>query len=167
MNPALTENPTEPERARLIEAVTKDGAIHLGVDVANDSPAHIVKIINETIVKLVFGEVAPIPDSEQKDLVLGCLWGSQMVREFGWSWVDIHFKDALDVAVVSPARDMAIYPFRFVGECIAKRCVCTVALSFNMLLERKGETIFPANSYENVMKHIRHIVPPYTLEANG
>ena len=62
---------------------------------------------------------------------------------------------------------MAIYPFTFVADCIAKRCVCTVALSFNMLLEKKGETIFPARSYENIMTHIRHIVPPYTLEEKG
>jgi len=167
MNSPFTEIPTKPERARLIESVTKEGAIHLGVNVANDPPSEIVKIIDATIVKIVFGQADPIPDTEEKDLVLGCLWGAQMVREFGWSWADIRFGDALDIAVVSPARDMVIYPFTFVGDCITKRCICTVELSFNMLLERKGETIFPENSYESVMMHIRHIVPPYTLEANG
>jgi len=90
-----------------------------------------------------------------------------MVREFEWSWTDIRVDGALDVAVVSPERDMAIYPFTFIADCLAKRRICTVELSFNMLVGRKGETIFPARSYESVMMHIQHIVPPYTLERTG
>jgi hypothetical protein len=167
MNAALDESPTDPERSRLIDVVTKEAAAHLGVDLARDTPAHIVEIINEVIVKIVFKEPQPIPDCEEKDLVLGSLWGSQMVREFGWYWVNIQVDGALDVAVVSPSRDMAIFPFTFVADCIAKRCVCTVALSFNMLLERKGEIVFEPKSYEYVMAHVRHIVPPYTLEPIG
>jgi hypothetical protein len=167
MNAALSESPTDPERADLIDAVTSEAAGYLEVDLASDSPASIVKAVDAVIVNLVFGKPHPIPESEEQDLVLGCLWGAQMVREFGWSWADIRLGDVLDVAVVSPARDMAIYPFTFVADCIAKRRVCTVALSFNMLLEKKGETISPARSYESVMTHIRHIVPPYTLEEKG
>jgi hypothetical protein len=164
MNAALSESPTDPERARLIEAVTAEAATYLDLDMARDSPVHIAKVVDSVIVKIVFGETHPIPEGEEHDLVLGCLWGAQMIREFGWTWADIRIEDALDVAVISPARDMAIYPFTFVAECLAKRCICSVALSFNMLLERKGEVIFPPKSYESVMTHIRHIVPPYTLE---
>lgn len=164
---APAESPTDPERKRLLESVTKDAAGYLGVDLVNDTPVHIVKSVNSVIVRIVFGQPTPIPESEEKDLVLGCLWGAQMVREFDWSWADIRFGDALDVAVVSPERDMAIYPFTFVADCIAKRCICTVALSFNMLMERKGETIFEPKRYESLMTHIRHVVPPYELEPNG
>jgi hypothetical protein len=167
MKPALSESPTDPERAGLIDAVTSEAAGYLGVDLVSGSPASIVKVVDAVTVELVFGRPHPIPESEEPNLVLGCLWGAQMVREFGWSWADIRIDDVLDVAVVSPARDMAIYPFTFVADCIAKHCVCTVALSFNMLLERKGETMFPARSYESVMTHIRHIVPPYTLEKKA
>jgi hypothetical protein len=164
MSPSLSASPADPERLRLIKAVTKDAAAYLGVDPAKDSPANVVAVVDAAIVQIVFGKPDPIPEKEEKNLVLGCLWGAQMVREFGWSWADIRLGEALDVAVVSPERDMAIYPFTFVADCIAKHRVCTVALSFNMLLERKGETVFQPMAYENVMMHIQHIVPPYTLE---
>ena len=167
MNASFHESPTDPERSRLIDVVTQEAAAYLSVDPVRDIPAHIVEIINEVIVKIVLEEPQPIPESEEQDLVLGSLWGSQMVREFGWSWVDFHVDGILDVAVVSPTRDMAIFPFTFIADCLAKRCVCTVALSFNMLLQRKGEIIFEPNSYDSVMTRIRHIVPPYTLEPRG
>jgi hypothetical protein len=165
MNPARSESPVDPERARLIEAVNQDAATCLGVDLDRDSPAHIVKTVDAVIVRIVFGEADPIPDSEDKEILLGAIWGAQMVRELGWSWVEIRAGEALDLAVVSPGRDMVIHPFSFVGQCLAKRCICTVELSFNMLLERKGEVVFEPNGFENVMAHIRHIIPPYTLEA--
>ena len=88
-----------------------------------------------------------------------------MVRELGWSWANLHFEEGrMDVAVVSPSRDMAIYPFTFVDRCIARQCICTVALSFNMLREKCAEAVYPPGSYEDVMAQIHHLVPPYTLE---
>jgi hypothetical protein len=151
----------------LIQTVANDAVGFLGLDPGKDSPREIVTAINEVIVQIVFGKPNAIPETEEKDLVLGALWGAQMVKEFGWSWADMRLGDALDVAVVSPQGDMAIYPFTFVAECIAKVRICTVALSFNMLLEKKGETIFEPGSFESVMEHIQHIVPPYTLETSG
>jgi hypothetical protein len=167
MSALPSESPPEPERARLIGTVTKEAAVYLGVDPVTGSPARIVELVDAAIVRIVLGEQSSIPESEEKDFVLGCLWGTQMVREFDWSWADMRAGDRLDVAVVSPERDMAIYPFTFIADCIAKRRVCTVALSFNMLIARKGEIIFPVKSYESVMMHIRHIIPPYALETNG
>jgi hypothetical protein len=167
MNTPLSVGPTDAERMKLIEAVTSDAAAFLGVDPMADGPAAIVKKINAVIVDIVFGRPAPIPDTEEKHLVLGCLWGAQMVREFGWSWADIRSDAALDVAVVSPSRDMVIYPLTFAAECIRKLRICTVELSFNMLRERKGDAVFQPGGYEDVMAHIRHIVPPYTLEKSS
>lgn len=167
MTAPLSVGATDPERMKLIEAVASDANGFLGVDPAKDSPAAIVKKIDATIVDIVFGKPGPIPDSEEKHLVLGCLWGAQMVREFGWSWADVRSGGAVDVAVVSPAGDMLIYPLTFTAECIGKQRVCTVELSFNMLRERRGETIFQPDGYENVMMHIRHIVPPYALEKRS
>jgi hypothetical protein len=162
MDAALSESPTDPERARLIEAVTTDAATYVGVDLARDTPADIVATVNAVIVKIVFGEPHPIPESEEKDLVLGCLWGAQVAREFGWSWAEIRFGNMLDVAVVSPGKEMVIYPFTFVADCIAKRCICTVALSFNLL--HANRLVFAPNSYESIMERVAHIVPPYILE---
>jgi hypothetical protein len=152
----------------LIEAVTRDAAGVLGVDLVKDSPDDIVRKIDATIVEMVFGRPTSIPkEEEEPDLLLGCLWGAQMVREFGWAWADMQFPDGVDVAVVSPERDIAIYPLTFVAECLAKRRVCTVELSFNMLSGRRAEMVFPPKSYEDLMMHVMHIIPPYTLDEIG
>lgn len=161
-----SESIPDAERQGLIDSVTREAASYLGLDLNQNTPVEIVTAVNETIVDLVFGRETPIPNSEDPAIVLGCLWGSQMIREMGWSWINLHFDGFMDVAVVSPSRDMAIYPFTFAGECIGKLHICTVALSFNMLRERKGEAIFPPDSYQDVMSQIRHIVPPYTLEPS-
>jgi len=157
------ESPPNAERQELIASVTRDAATYLGMDLERHSAKQIVTEVNDVIMELVFSEATPIPDSEQPDILLGCLWGSQMVRELGWSWANLQFEDYTEVAVVSPSRDMAIYPFTFVGRCIAKQCICTVALSFNMLVQRRTEQVYPPGTYEDVMELIHHIVPPYTL----
>ncbi|QEG02810.1 hypothetical protein Mal15_69310 [Stieleria maiorica] len=95
-------------------------------------------------------------------MLLGCLWGAQLVRELNWEWCEIHFDDGLDVALVSPARDMVIFPFTFINSCLEKQVVCTVELSFNILIERTPE--YDTGSYLNLMDYVHHIVPPYTLE---
>lgn len=161
------EIPPAAERAELIQRVVKEAAAFLCVDSEHDTPAHIVKVVDEVIVRLVFGENTALSDQEERHLLLGSLWGQQMVREFGWQWADIRFEGALDVAVVSPKRDMAIYPFTFVAGCLGRRHVCTVELSFNMLRERKRDVVFQSYSYEDIMQHIRHIVPPYVLESDS
>ena len=168
MSTPLSESPPDSKRTGLIEAVTKDAAGFLGVDLLKDSPDDIVRKIDATIVEMVFGRATSIPkEEEEPDLLLGCLWGAQMVRQFGWAWANIQFSEGEDIAVVSPERDIVIYPFTFVAECLAKRRICTVELSFNMLSGRRAEMAFPPKSYEDVMMHIIHIVPPYTLEEIG
>ena len=164
MKTHITESAFDSERNESIQAVTQDCATCLGLDITQNTPIEIVKAVNETIVKQVFGEATAMPTDEDPDLLLGCLWGSQMVRVLGWSWVNIHVGDSLDIAVVSPSRSMAIYPFTFVSACIRKQCICTVELSFNMLSERGDDPIYPPKTYESVMDQIHHVVPPYSLE---
>ena len=99
---SVTESEFDRERARLVKNVTKDAAKFLGLHLSRNTPHEIVASVNETITKIVFGERTSIPKKEEHDLLLGCLWGAQMFREFDWSWVNMHFEDALDIAVVSP-----------------------------------------------------------------
>ncbi len=167
MQSQVSESTPDPERQELIDAVTRDAASYLGLDLVQATPGECVAAVNEAVTKLVFGEAVPFPEDEEPHLLLGCLWGAQMVREFQWEWVNIRAGDIGDVAVASPSRDMVIFPFTFVQACIQKRRICTVELSFNMLLERKGEVIFHPAAYEDMMGHIHHIVPPYTLEAEN
>lgn len=163
----MKESKPDSERQGLIDAVTKDAARYLALDLLQNTPSEIVSSVDDTVKKIVFGEGVPIPDTEEPDLLLGCLWGAQMVREFEWAWVNIHQDGSLDVAVVSAAREMVIYPFTFVAACLAKQCICTVELSFNMLLARRDSLVFPAGTYEDIMTRIHHVVPPYTLERRS
>ena len=159
----LRESKTEEERMQLIEATSTDAANFLGVRFEKHSPKEIITRIDKAVVAMVFDEPTRIPSTEDSDILLGALWGSQIVKGLGWHWADIHFDQGMDVAVVSPKRDMIIYPFTFVSLCTSKQKICTIELSFNMLRERKDEMIYEENGYVDIMDHITHIVPPYEL----
>ncbi len=164
----VQESSPDPERLRLIEAVTGDAAAMLGIDLQADSPESIMAKVNETIVDLVFERPTPISEDENPHLLLGSLWGAQMARQFQWYWADVVIDDEFDeVAMISPKQEMIIFPFSFAAACIEKRCICTVLLAFNMLLENDRIGEIPPATYENIMLSIHHIVPPYTLEPDG
>jgi hypothetical protein len=164
----VTETPPDNERLALLSAVTNDAAELLGIDLEADSPQSVMKKVNEAIVALVFGKPTPVAEDENPDLVLGCLWGAQMARQFNWYWADVVIDDSFnEVAMISPSQEMIIFPLSFVGACIQKQCICTVLLAFNMLLENDRIGEITPGSYENIMLSIHHIVPPYTLETSG
>jgi len=162
----VTESPPDDERRRLFGAVANDAAELL--DLENDAPVSIMRKVNEAIVALVFGDSTPVADDENPDLLLGCLWGTQMARQFNWYWADVVIDDSFnEVAVISPNQEMIIFPLSFVGACIQKQCISTVLLTFNMLLENDRTGEIAPGTYEHIMLSIHHIVPPYTLETNG
>lgn len=164
----VAESPPDTERLELLWAVTNDAAELLGVDLVSDSPQSIMTKVNEAIVALVFGEPTPVSDDERPDLLLGCLWGAQMARQFNWYWADVVIDDSFDeVAMISPGKEMIIFPLSFVGACIQKQCICTVLLAFNMILENDRIGVIAPGSFENIMLSIHHIVPPYTLDTEA
>ena len=164
----VAESPPDNERLALLSAVTNDAAELLGIDLEADSPQSVMKKVNEAIVALVFGKPTPVAEDENPDLLLGCLWGAQMARQFNWYWADVVIDDSFnEVAMISPSQEMIIFPLSFVGACIQKQCICTVLLAFNMLLENDRIGEITSGSYENIMLSIHHIVPPYTLEESG
>lgn len=153
------------ERKELIDAVTHDAAQILDVDLENDPPQEIMKMVNETITNLVLNKPNPLNDHENKDLLLACLWGSQMQRHFNWYWADVTIDQNIkEVAMISPKQEMIIFPFSFVSACINKKCICTVLLFFNMLNKHSDFDQLEEGEYYNVMLDIHHIIPPYTLE---
>lgn len=164
----IIESPPDPERQNLINAVTQDAANLLGVHPNNDSPQAITTKVNEAIVAIVTGEKTPMSSNENPDLLLGALWGAQMVRQFDWHWADVTVDDSIrEVSVISPNQGMIIFPFSFTAMCLERKCICTVLLSFNMLLANDRTDEIKPGSYENIMLSIHHIVPPYTLENIG
>ena len=162
--PKITESPPDDERMRLLDSVARDAAKYLKLSFDTDSPDTIVTAVNNCIRKIQKGRGPKFPEDEQVDLLLGCLWGFQLVKELNWEWVNVVFHDHGDstaVGVVSPSRDLAIYPFHFVYGCIENHATVTVLLAFNMLKDRsRNVPTFPPRSYTNVMDHVHHIVPP-------
>jgi hypothetical protein len=163
----VTESTPDQERLELIKAVTSDAAELLDVDLSNDPAQQVVTKVNDAIVALVFGEPTAVSQDENPHLLLGALWGAQMARQFHWYWADVEIDDTFnEVAMVSPNKEMILFPFSFVEACIGKQCISTVLLAFNMLLENDRIGEIEPGAYENIMLNIHHIVPPYTLESN-
>jgi hypothetical protein len=163
--PRITESPPDKKRMRLIDLVARDAAKYLKVSVDTDSSDKIVKAVNDCVRKIQKGRWPRFSkdDEEAADLLLGCLWGSQLVKELDWEWVNVVFHDHGDseaVGVVSPKRDLAIYPFHFVYGCIENNATVTILLAFNMLKDGRRIPALPPRSYENVMDYVHHIVPP-------
>jgi len=161
----VSEATPDSERIELLNAVSGDAAAILGVDLVNEPPQEIMEKVNEAIVALVFEQDTPVSQDENPDLLLGCLWGAMMARQFNWYWADVVIDDTHhEVAMISPNREMIIFPLSFVAACISRQCICTVLLAFNMLLENDRIGEIEPGAYENIMLSIHHIVPPYTLE---
>ena len=152
----------------LIDAVARDAAQYLGLSLKVNTPLEIIEKVNAIITNLVLDQPIDIPEGEEPDLLLGCLWGAQMQREFNWYWADVVIdNDVKEIAIVSPQQEMIIFPLSFVGACIQKQCICTVLLAFNMLMKKEGFDELKPSEYENIMLNIHHIVPPYSLQQIG
>ena len=120
----VVESTPDQERLDLIDAVAGDAAILLDIDLSNDPPQEIMTKVNDAIVAIVFGEATPVTQDENPDLLLGALWGAQMARQFQWYWADAVLDDTTnEVAMISPNKEMIIFPFSFVGACIHKQCI--------------------------------------------
>ncbi len=161
----VSESTMDEERMELINAVTRDAAELLDINLSKDPPEGIMRKVDDAIVALVLGKETPVAQDENPDLLLGCLWGSQMTRQFNWYWADVVIDDEYnEVAMISPNREMILFPLAFTGACVNKQCICTVLLAFNMLMENDRTGEIEPGSYVNIMLNIHHIVPPYTLE---
>lgn len=161
--PDVTESTPDEERMSLLQLVTQDAAAILGLSLEDDSPDAIVGAVNECVREIKKGRGPDFPPDSEVDLLLGCLWASQLVSSLDWKWANIDLNDESGfkaVGIVSPSRDMVIYPFHFVADCLHNGVVSTILLSYNMLKERVAEPVFKPCSYKNVMNHVYHIVPP-------
>lgn len=160
--PDITESPPDEERLRLLASVAEDAADYLGVSLDEDSPEAIIRAVHECVREIQEGGGPEFDEGERVDLLLGCLWGSQLVRALGWEWVNVVFHDHGDseaVGVASPNREFAIYPFHFVQGCLENNATVKILLAYNMLSAGAMPTL-PPRSYENVMDAVHYIIPP-------
>jgi hypothetical protein len=159
--PNVTESSVSSENEDLIQQVVIDAAEFLGLDLASASPESIVNAVDDYVHRLQLG-TAPLPEGQDAELFFGCLWGEQLVREFGWQWANVTFHDHKDtqaLGVFSPDRSLAIYPFHFIFGCLENKSPTTISLSFNVLRDPSRIPDLPVRGYENVMDNVHHVVP--------
>lgn len=161
--PNVTEYLPNEERMQIMNDLSQKAAEYFGLSLENDTPQHIMSIVHDGVIKLKKEEALPFTGEEDADLLLGSLWGSQLIRAFGWQWVDVIFHDHQDSAamgVMSPDRSKAVYPFHFIFGCVENKATVTILLAFNMLTERMADFNYEPKSYTNVMDYVRYAIPP-------
>ena len=122
----------------------------------------IVKAVDQCVYDLQQGQGPKFGAADEPDLVLGSLWGQQLVREFSWQWAAVTFHehdDAKAVGVFSPDRALAIYPFHFIYGCLENGAEVTIMLAFNLLVDGSKVPPLAPGTYENVMDNVHYIVP--------
>lgn len=160
----VTETSISSEMQNNIRNCACDAAQLLGVDLKGATPVALVEAVDQFVHQWQKGER---PDSAGEDdedysLTLGSLWGEQLVRELGWQWAKVIFRDHEDstaIGVFSADRSLAIYPFHFVYGCIENEAPVTILLAFNILVDGTRVPELPAGGYENVMDSVHHSVP--------
>ncbi len=158
----VVESAPDEEQLALIDGAVAEAAPLLQIDLDQHSAAEIIAKVNEAIVALALGQPTPMAGNEDAPVLLGALWGSQLKRQFNWYWADVVVDDEFpEVAIISPQRELIAFPFSFVGVCIERQCICTIALAFNMLLA--GTVPLEPGAYYNLMLDVHHIIPPYEL----
>jgi len=159
----ISEQPLRANTASLLQGSAKDGLRILGLD-GSEQPAVIVEAIDKFVDNWQQGKrpSTDAVDPEDAPYAMGSLWGQQLVRQFQWEWGMITFHDHGDSqapGVLSPKRDLAVYPIHFLIGCLQDPGVdCTVALSFNMLAAGKVGKLEP-KGYFNLMDGVHRIVP--------
>ena len=92
-------------------------------------------------------------------LQLGCLYGQQAVKEFGWSWTCLVNGENENYAVVNSDRSLALLPTYFIRECFEQPGMdCTLLLAFNMVSAKRFSDV-AARGYHDVLGHVVRIVP--------
>lgn len=160
----ISEQPVPDEIMASINGCAADGRQMLGLSEGAD-PATLVSAIDDFAYRCQKGDRPPpevIEDADLARLVLGSLWGEQLVKQFHWEWAQATFHDHGDstaFGVFSPDRSLAVYPLEFMLGCLQNPDVdVTVMLSFNMLSEGKIPKM-KAKSYTNLMDGVKRIVP--------
>lgn len=158
----IQSEPSE-ETMRLIDLVESDGAELLEVSL-DDPPRSIIEAVNDCVRDLQKGDGPELSEDEDIVMLLGALWGNQIVKSLGWKWTNIDLVDRdppfKAIGIVSPNADKVIYPFNFVSLCIEKDVIVNILLVYNVLIEKPESATYEPGSCENVMIRIQHIVPP-------
>jgi hypothetical protein len=160
----ISENAPTAEMLDAIEDYAAEAARLIGLEEFEKmSSDGLVAAVDQCVRERQKGDGPEFAEDDEAALLLGCLWGAQLVRELGWEWVGVtfhEFDDAEATGVVSPNRALAIYPFHFIFECLENKAPVTIQLAFDILKEGRRVPRLPPRSYENVMDNVHHDQPP-------
>lgn len=149
------EHPLPANMRKEIKEHVADASLMLRVDVETHTPAAIVGAIDVFLCRWQEGERPELNENDDLSLMLGSLWGEQLIEALGWQWASVILPDrgnAVAVGVFSRDRALALYPFHVVRACVDKGAPVAVRLAFNMLLEGTRFHAMPARGYRNVME---------------
>ena len=92
--------------------------------------------------------------------MFGCLWGEQLVRQFGWEWRQVVFDDgSVFFGVVSEDRSLAIYPLYFMLGCMQDPGADVTECSCSTCWWLGNVPAMQRCSYTDVMDGVHRIVP--------
>lgn len=151
--PRLVEAPISDEQREGIDELAIDAAEYLQVDQASQTARDILERIENWIRQLQSKQVQPI-QGEEMDLLLGSLWGSQLVKALAWEWAEVTFLDsdnAEAIGVFSPDRSLAIYPFHYLYGCLEHSVEPCLVIAFDQLTAPASHPRPTARHYQNLM----------------
>jgi len=160
----VSERPLDPNTFKSTQGCARDAIGILALGKHASDPSAIIEAIDAFVDDWQQGKRPPAETLSEEDapLVLGSLWGQQLVAQFGWQWAFVTFHDHGDSVapgVLSPDRSLAVYPIHFLVGCLQDSNVdCTVALAFNMLAAGKIGKLKP-REYFNLMDGVHRIIP--------
>ncbi|MFT3869681.1 MAG: hypothetical protein QM715_14600 [Nibricoccus sp.] len=158
---AIKEGPLNPRISSNMAGASAEGAAMIGVAI-DAPPLKIVEAINAFVANPPAKGSDPVDNWTDRAMPLGSLWGTQMVRQFGWEWTTITENEeggTKGIGVFDKKRSIGLYPFHFVFGCLETNSYPTILLAFNMLLAGKIPEM-QAGEYINLMDGVRHVVPP-------
>ncbi len=128
--------PIEAEVRSDIDAFVGRGLARLGVGV-EAAPDEVVELLQSHLVALASGEGRLGTGKRTTvQMELGCAWGEQLHRAFGWQWARVALPAGGGLALVSPDRALAHYPFDAVAPWLKRRAGSpTLLLLFNMIAD--------------------------------
>jgi hypothetical protein len=153
------ERQLAPDEAQEISMFAKDGKKTVKLGFLTTDPAKIVAAIDGYIDSTQQAVLAGSLELSEENcaflsLQLGCLWGQQLAKSFGWEWTCLTENGEELYAVASENRSLLILPTYFTRDCLEQPSVdCTAMLAYNMLVAQKFSHV-PANSYLNVLDNV-------------
>jgi hypothetical protein len=158
---AITEKSVPADMAETVKNCANDALEVLGGEIAKKSPKVIVAAIDKFARKWQKGDRPPpdVGSAQDVGFSFGCLWGEQLMRQFGWQWALLETEESRNLAICSTNRSLVIYPLGFLSACLENPNIdVTVLLCFNMLMADKTPTGEP-KSYTDLMVLVYRFVP--------